>query len=140
MKRVPRKQCPACGKLDRHAQQCPVLQAWSPIAVPCSDCGGEMRPLRLQGTLGAANPFVFRFFDEDAELGWVEGSREIAGYVRAEMCVVCRRVRFYGVPTRIEQDTVERLPLPIPATSPQPSPETLPLPASDPATEGRREQ
>jgi hypothetical protein len=98
-----------------------------------------MHPIKPRGTVGVPRPYVFEYFDEDAERNWVTGALPTVGYIHAELCTGCQRVRWYGVPATINEDTEERSHLPIPATSPQQAPETLPLPASGPASEEESE-
>ena len=137
--KTPKRQCSACGKVERHAPQCPVLRDLPRRMVPCPDCGGTMLPIHAHGTQWVPPPFVFQYLDEATEPDFWTGVRPTVGYIRAEICEGCQRVRFYGVLTKIEQDVEEGSDLPIPAASPQQAPETLPLPASGPASEEESE-
>ena len=83
-----------------------------------------MQPMRLLGNMGVE--LLLSYPDETIPPSWVDGSVPTAGYVRAELCDGCGRVRLYALSAAIDEETAPEAHLPIPAAPPRLTAESLP--------------
>ena len=82
-----------------------------------------MRPIELGLLQGAG---LLTYEEVGAEPSG-SGCRSISGYLRAELCADCDRIRLYGVSSKVRPDVIGAQDLPIPATVSDPRRESLPL-------------